>query len=158
MKKNLLTSLAFILAMVCCLPVTSFCQAEQDSLAVSNTLNNFIHDFSYLNWQKFTGYFASNATAFFPPSANSPYRANNKTEIEAIFTKVFDHARVQKTSPPYLTIEPQNVNIAMAGNVAIVTFTLNDPGMVSRRTLVFEKEQGVWLIIHLHASGIAVVQ
>lgn len=128
MKKHLSTSLAFISTIVCSLRVTSFCQTQQDSLAVSNTLNNFIHDFSYLNWEKFTGYFASNATAFFPPSANSPYRANNKTEIEAIFTKVFNHAKQQKSAPPYLTIEPQNVNIAMAGNVAIVTFTLNDPG------------------------------
>ncbi|WP_368501919.1 nuclear transport factor 2 family protein [Flavitalea sp. BT771] len=32
---------------------------------------------------------------------------------------------------------------------------LEDPGMFGRRTLVFEKRDHSWFIIHLHASGIS---
>jgi hypothetical protein len=38
--------------------------------------------------------------------------------------------------------------------VAIVTFELDEPHAMSRRTLIFKKENGVYLIYHLHASKI----
>lgn len=138
----------------------AFCQitatSNQDSLAVVKKMNEFITAFSNLQWDKFTTFFADDATAFFPPSANVANRADNKVEIENIFQKVFEHTRSNKSSPPYLIIAPRNLKVQMLNNVAIVTFELNDPGMFGRRTIVLEKIKDDWLIKHLHASGIII--
>jgi len=149
----------FVLSILICLSLQSYEQDKadpRDSVAVVETINQFVHAFSNLEWEKFTAFFADDATAFFPPSARFPYRANNKQEIEKIFKNVFEHAKENKTSPPYIIIEPKDVKIQMAGSVAIVSFILNDPGMLGRRTIVWKKENERWLIIHLHASGVPV--
>lgn len=131
---------------------------NKESIAVTQKLNEFVSAFRNLEWEKFTACFADDATAFFPPSANFPSRANNKDEIENIFEKVFKYARKQKSTPPYISIEPKNMKIQMLNEVAIVTFELNDTGMFGRRTLVLKKENDNWLIVHLHASGIVQVK
>ena len=127
-----------------------------DSIAVVEKLNEFVGAFSNLKWEKFTACFADDATAFFPPSAKFPYRANNKKEIENIFSLVFENAKKQKQSAPYIIIQPKDVKIQMVGTIAIVTFLLNDPGMLGRRTIVLQKMDDEWLIIHLHASGVII--
>ena len=127
-----------------------------DSSAVAKTVTEFVDAFTNLNWKKFSECFADDATAFFPPSANFPFRANNKKEVEKIFRNVFDNARKQKTIPPYIVIEPKDLKIQMIGKVAIVTFVLNDPDLFGRRTIVFRKENNKWSIIHLHASGVMI--
>jgi len=127
-----------------------------DSIAVVEKLNEFVGAFSNLKWEKFTACFADDATAFFPPSAKFPYRANNKKEIENIFSLVFENAKKQKQSAPYIIIQPKDVKVQMAGTVAIVTCLLNDPAMLGRRTIVLQKMSDEWLIIHLHASGVII--
>jgi ketosteroid isomerase-like protein len=119
-------------------------------------MNTFVDAFSNLKWEKFTDCWAEEATAFFPPSARFPYRAGNKQEVLHIFQNVFENARKKKSSPPYIIIEPLDMRIQMAGTTAIVTFTLDDPDLLGRRTLVLKKEGDKWLIIHLHASGITI--
>lgn len=149
----------FVLGIFICLCLQSYGQDNanrQDSIAVVETINQFVHAFSNLEWEKFTNFFADDATAFFPPSAKFPIRANNKQEIENVFKNVFAHAKENKSTPPYIIIEPKDIKIQMAGSVAIVSFTLNDPGMLARRTIVWKKENERWLIIHLHASGVPV--
>jgi len=127
-------------------------QRHQDSLAVSNTMTGFLDAFSNLKWEPFIGYFAEESTAFFPPSARTPARADNKKEIAAIFRKVFENA--QKQTPAYISIVPKELKIQMLGDVAIVTFHLDDPGLFGRRTIVLKKINMKWLIVHLHASGV----
>ena len=45
--------------------------SNADSIAVVKTINDFVDAFSNLDWNRFTVFFADDATAFFPPSANS---------------------------------------------------------------------------------------
>jgi hypothetical protein len=45
--------------------------------------------------------------------------------------------------------------VQFLGNVSVVTFHLKGEEAVSRRTLVLEKRSGTWLIVHLHASSLA---
>ena len=130
---------------------------QQDSIKVLETTHNFLTAFRNLEWDRFTEYFADDATAFFPPSAKHAHRTNNKGEIIGIFKVVFENARKRRMSAPYLDIDPKEIKIQMSGQVAIVSFTLNDPDMLSRRTLVWTKRNDSWVIIHLHASGIPVV-
>jgi len=127
---------------------------NSDSVAVVQTINEFTDAFTNCNWERFTECFADDATAFFPPSAKFPYRANNKIEIENIFKGVFENARKQKSKPPYIDIHPKDLKIQMSGSAAIVTFLLYDPDLLGRRTIVLKKDNDKWKIIHLHASGI----
>jgi len=127
---------------------------ESDSVAVQKTAEQFIQAFINLEWERFRSFFAADATAFFPPSAQFPRRANSKAEIENVFRVVFDGARKRKSGAPYLSIEPKELEVQMLGDVAIVTFHLEDPGMFGRRTMVLQKQGKQWLIVHLHASGV----
>ena len=117
--------------------------------------DDFVSVFSNLEWDKFTTFFAEDATAFFPPSAKYPYRANNKTEIEKVFKAFFDTIKAQKANPPYLTIKPIDLKIQIFSSTAVVTFMLDDLNLLGRRTFILEKQNGKWLIVHLHASGVA---
>jgi ketosteroid isomerase-like protein len=123
---------------------------------IRNTANDFVAAFVSLDWERFRSYFAGSATAFFPPSAKLSARVDGKRAIENVFAKVFENARKQNSSPPYLKIEPLELRIQMLGDVAVVTFHLNDPGMFGRRTVVFRKFGKRWLIVHLHAAGVPI--
>jgi ketosteroid isomerase-like protein len=55
-----------------------------------------------------------------------------------------------------MDIQPRDLNIQIAGNVAIATFHLDDrPGFMNRRTIVLQRQPSGWKIIHLHASEVA---
>ena len=128
--------------------------ANSDSAAVQKTVEQFLEAFANLDWERFRSFFAVEATVFFPPSAQSSHRANGRLEIETVFRSVFDHARKQKSSAPYLNIQPKEMKIQMLGDVAIVTFQLDDPDSFGRRTIVFQRQVKEWFIAHLHASAI----
>ncbi|WP_431216912.1 YybH family protein [Puia sp. P3] len=137
----------FLILLLCAFAYKGFAQSSPDSAEVATTMNSFVDAFSNLRWEKFS--------AFFPPSARTPYRANNKQEILDIFRKVFDHAQQQNPSYPHIVIQPLDLKIQLAGTTAIVTFTLRDPDLFGRRTIVLKKDNDRWLILHLHASGVA---
>jgi len=66
---------------------------------------------------------------------------------------VFEQIRNGRTNGPYMDIQPKDMKIQMFGNVAIVTFHLDDrPGFLNRRTIVLNKSKMGWKIVHLHAS------
>ena len=126
-----------------------------DSLEVQGAEEAFIEAFKNLDWERFRHSFSDDATVFFP-FQNVPRRANGGEEIQASFKPLFDEGRKRKPNPPYLSIEPKDVKIQMLGNTGVVTFHLgeDDSGYVGRRTVVFQKQRGKWLIMHLHASTI----
>ncbi|MFT3935919.1 MAG: nuclear transport factor 2 family protein [Chitinophagaceae bacterium] len=158
---NKYQQLFLALAIVLANAITTYAQDQiadrqkADSIKVLETTNNFLAAFRNLEWDKFTEYFADDATAFFPPSARHPYRTNNKSEIMSIFKIVFENAHKRRSSAPYLDIDPKDIKIQMAAQLAVVSFTLSDPDMLSRRTLIWVKRNDKWVIIHLHASGIS---
>ena len=83
-------------------------------------------------------------------------RRNGKNEIEAVFQAVFEAARKGKSSPPYLNIQPKDLKTQMLNDAVVVTFHFDrDETSFSRRTIVFQKQNGKWLIVHLHASNAA---
>jgi ketosteroid isomerase-like protein len=119
---------------------------------VKSAAEAFIKAFNNLDWEQFRNCFADDATVFFPSATMAAARANGRTEIEAIFKTLFDAARKRKDSPPYLNIEPKDTRIRVSGNAAVVTFHLGGKDSLGRRTVIFEKQKGKWLIVHLHAS------
>jgi hypothetical protein len=81
---------------------------------------------------------------------------NGKDEIETVFKSFFEDVRKQKSAPPYLKIEPKEMKIQMLRDSAVVTFHLRNNDSLGRRTVIFQKQKGIWLIVHLHASNIVI--
>ncbi len=135
--------------------VTHAKPANTGESEVRKTLADFVRAFDNLDWDRFHGAFADDATVFYP--REFPRRANGRAEFEKSFRNVFDHIHAGKTEAPYMDIQPKDLKIQIAGAVAIVTFHLDDrPAFLNRRTVVLEKQAAGWKIIHLHASEVAI--
>ena len=91
--------------------------------------------------------FTEDATMFFPMNAQ-PLRLNGRAEIAAAFASLFGPG-YRGGMPP-----PQDLVVQRSGDTAVVTFQTTNPNVTSRRTLVLRREQGRWLIAHLHGSNI----
>ena len=121
---------------------------------VRKTLADFIKAFDNLDWDSFRSFFADDATVFYP--REFPHRADGRQEIERYFQKVFDRIGAGQAQAPYIDIQPQELRLQIAGEIAIATFHLDDrPGFLNRRTIVLQKQRSGWKIIHLHASEVA---
>jgi ketosteroid isomerase-like protein len=122
---------------------------------VRAALTRFVQAFDDLDWETFRLAFDDNATVFYPRAF--PERANGRAEFEKTFRTVFEQIRSGKTAAPYMDIQPREMKIQLFGNVAIATFHLDDrAGFVNRRTIVLNKSETGWKIVHLHASEVAV--
>ncbi|HLK29249.1 MAG TPA: nuclear transport factor 2 family protein [Puia sp.] len=129
-------------------------QKTKDSLAVTEQLKKFVEAFKNLEFDKFQTFFSDDVTVFFPPSALVADRINGKEKAMEVFKNFFDKVRKSKAAPPYLDINPQKLQINIFEEIAIVTFELDDKDALSRRTIIFKKQNGQFMIIHLHASKI----
>jgi ketosteroid isomerase-like protein len=136
-----------------------FAQAQpvSDELQVRQVLARFVQAFDDLDWETFRLAFDDNATVFYPRAF--PERANGRLEFEKTFKMVFEQIRSGKSAAPYMDIEPREMKIQLFGNVAIATFHLDDrAGFVNRRTVVLNKNETGWKIVHLHASEVTSTQ
>jgi ketosteroid isomerase-like protein len=156
MKSASLRSPGKTLLALFCLSLAVGCttsQPHENSIhGVEQALAQFLLAFNNLDWPAFRQCFASDATLFNPdiPGATSVHRLDGREAIESSFQAVFE-----LTGPPYMHIVPNNLRIQLLGTVAVATFEFGRAGgSFGRRTLVFERRQGRWLIVHLHASNI----
>lgn len=56
--------------------------------------------------------------------------------------------------PPYLSLEPRDLEVQMYGGAALVTFHLEGNESLGRRTFVLALIDDDWKIVHLHASNV----
>lgn len=125
-------------------------------MSVQQAVEVFLTAFRNLEWEAFLATFAEEATVFFP-FPDHPRRADGKPAIAAIFQPFFAQVRRQRPGgPPYLTLDPCDVQITQEDTSALVTFHLHDPGVLCRRTLVLHKRNERWLIRHLHGSNLPI--
>jgi len=137
-------------------PPANFAQISPQSPEpeVRAALSQFIHAFENLDWESFRAAFDDDATVFYPRAF--PERASGRAEFERTFKIVFEQIRAGKTAPPYMHIKPRVLAIQMFGDTVIATFHMDDrAGFVNRRTLVLHKTTAGWMIVHLHASEVA---
>jgi ketosteroid isomerase-like protein len=126
-----------------------------DSLEVAKATQRFIKAFVNFDWENFRNSFSDDATIFFPGPEEASRRTGRK-EIEETWSGLFPEF-IDSTKKFDLKIEPQNVNMQLYGNTAIVTFHLTPKNtQLSRRTIVFVKQKEGWKIVHLHASSLPV--
>ena len=127
-------------------------KADPNSLAVQKAADDWIVAFNNLEWETFRNSFTDDATVFFP-FIQVPRRATGRADVETLFKQFFDAAIKRKAAPPYQNIQPKDAHIQMLDKeAAIFTFHLPGDESFNRRTLVFQKQKGKWLIAHLHAS------
>jgi uncharacterized protein (TIGR02246 family) len=150
MRRIRLSLLADGLVGLVLLPVVASAQlVDQD---VRDAAASFVDAFNDLDWERFSASWAEDATAFFPPRIEAN-RVEGRAAIVARFQAVFEDFPTEASDPPYLSIEPRDLEVAILNGAAVVTFHLGDPAAQDRRTLVFVKRDGRWLIAHLHASS-----
>lgn len=129
-------------------------QGEQEEVA--KFLSEFITAFDNLDWEKFRNAFTDDATVFYPRERAN--RANGRMEVEEQFKRVFEQIRAGRSKGPYMDIQPRQLSMQVMGDLALVTFHLDDrPGFINRRTLVLRKTVAGWKIAHLHASEVPLV-
>jgi ketosteroid isomerase-like protein len=146
---------AVVLTLLILPSVFSEAQPVSAELQVRETLGRFVQAFDDLDWDTFRLAFDDNATVFYPRVF--PDRASGRAEFEKTFKTVFEQIHSGKSAAPYMDIQPKEMKIQLFGNVAIATFHLDDrTGFVNRRTIVLNKSDSGWKIVHLHASEIAV--
>jgi ketosteroid isomerase-like protein len=110
----------------------SFGKTAPEELQVREALTHFIRAFDDLDWDAFRLSFADDATVFYPRAV--PERASGRAEFERTFKVVFGQIREGKATAPYMDIQPRGLQIQLLGNVAIVTFHLDDRiGFTNRR-------------------------
>jgi uncharacterized protein (TIGR02246 family) len=149
--------LLLTIALLLSLPRHASAQAKpsSDEASVRQFLSDFIAAFDNLDWEKFRASFEDDATVFFP--RGRPDRASGRAEVEEHFKNVFEQIRAGRTQGPYMDLRPRGLRVAILGEVAVVTFHLDDrPGFINRRTLVLRKTPRGWKIAHLHASEVAI--
>ena len=118
-------------------------------------LDRFITAFDNLDWPVFIGMFDDDATIFYPSPPNAPIRATGRREFEPAWRRVFQGIRGSRTTAPFMELRPERVHIQMLTDAAVVTFELHDvPGQTGRRTIILRRNDGVWRIVHLHASNV----
>ena len=119
---------------------------------VRQTLTQFIQAFDNLDWDRFTSFFSEDATMFQP--RRFLRRSNNKAEIESQFREIFAQIRATQSKAPFMDLEPRDLRVQLLGSqAALVTFHLDDrAGMINRRTIVLQRFNSGWKIVHIHAS------
>ena len=108
--------------------------------------------------QRFIDCFAEDATVFFL-SRSPAKRFGGKAAIQAHFELVFAGIRRSSSSsqPPFHRLVPENVDVQLVGEEgAVVSFELSNAERIARRTVVLQKREDSWLIVHLHASNVPV--
>jgi len=123
---------------------------------VRQAAEKFLEALANFDSKKFRLSFVEDATFFHPGADNfDPSRVNGRDAIVALFERRLKD-RPREKGPPSLNRGPKELKIQMLGDAAAVaTFHLGDEKTLGRRTLVFQRQQGAWLIAHIHASSIA---
>ena len=111
------------------------------------TLEAFLGGLRALDWERMRDTFAPDAQVFFPFD-DRPRRVEGLGAIEGAFRAFF--AASSGKGP--IDLKPLDVATQIHGDTALVSFHLERPNGIGRRTLVLRREAGRWRIAHLHAS------
>lgn len=129
---------------------------------VGTTIKRFLCAFEAGDLGTMRSAFAEDATTF-PPAT----MANDlETEIDADahrrvrgfppqFAELVAAFRKKGHEPPYMSLDPEDLEIQLINDVALVTFHLVNDERLGRRTFVLTRIDDGWKIVHLHASNVS---
>jgi hypothetical protein len=132
-------------------------RASDELVGIRAAAERFLRALDDLDWEPFRASWASEPTVFFP-FGDPPDRVTGQAAVEARWRRFFAEARAWRPGPPYLNLKPLDIRTERHGDVGLVTFTLEltvggRQLPLQRRTLLFVREQDVWKLAHMHASG-----
>jgi hypothetical protein len=133
-------------------PAPAAAPVDPETVAIAKLLESFMDALCTADIERFQALFAPDATVFFPLPA-LPLRLENKEQVVKAFGAFFEAVRRGGSGPRYMNLVAQDVRIQRYGPLAVVTFHLKGPEMISRRSIVVHKQGGSWLIVHVHASN-----
>lgn len=118
---------------------------------VRAAMSGFMDALNALDTDRMSSYFTEDITAFVP-LAKAEY-VDGRPAVTAVF-----RAFVEKVKPAIsaLHLVPEDERVEVSGDLAVVTFQIREqaPKITRRRTFVFRRTQGRWLISHFHASDL----
>ncbi len=118
---------------------------SRDDADVRAAMQGFMDALNALDGERIAAYFADNITAFFPTAQGE--RVNGKAAVVEIF-RTYVAASTKPTN-----LVPEDLQVTMSNDLAVVTFNIRNPAVTSRRTFVWRRTGGRWLITHFHASN-----
>ena len=124
---------------------------------VRAAVDTFLRAFEALDWPAFRSCFAEGATVFHPAPPNV-LRTDSPESFERAWAVVFERIRRNsgRTAPPYFTLAPRDVRIQLLSEkVSLVTFHLPQGETLGRRTMILERLDAGWKIVHIHASNLS---
>jgi ketosteroid isomerase-like protein len=146
---------ALLLTVAACVVVWTIPLRAQAPDEIRIFLGRFTTAFDNLDWPAFITLFDDDATVFYPSAPNAPIRATGRAEFEPAWRQVFEGIRGSRTTPPFMDLSPERLDVLTSADLAIVTFELHDlPGLTGRRTLVLRRRHDGWRIAHLHAPNV----
>jgi len=112
----------------------------------------FLDAFKSMDEARFDQFFAPDVTMFFPDGPFPETRVEGREAVLAAFHEFF--ALVRKRGRTALNITPLDQRVQLYGEVAIVSFGLENDESVGRRSIILRKIGNDWRIAHFHASSI----
>ena len=123
---------------------------------VESAVHSFLVAFENLDLDRFMACWSSDPSVIHP-FPESGRRLDGWVQVNDVWRAIFDHLRTTTDGPPYLHLQPLDLDVRELGDgVAIVSFHLDLGSALGRRTLVLSEEAGSWKVLHLHASNVAV--
>ena len=114
------------------------------------TFHQFLNAVMSQKLDSILGFFGDDAQMF-SPLGTFASRLDGKGAIGKQFQSILDAVKNQFAGG--LKIEPKDLSAReLADNVVLITFHLQLPGPLHRRTFVMTKSGGTWRIAHIHAS------
>jgi ketosteroid isomerase-like protein len=112
----------------------------------------YLDAFKSMDQARFDQFFAADVTMFFPDGPFPETRVEGRDAVLAAFHEFF--ALAKKRGRTALNITPLNQRVQLYGDVAVVTFGLENDEAVGRRSIILRKIGNDWRIAHFHASSI----
>ena len=112
----------------------------------------FVDAFKKMDEARFDRFFDPDVTMFFPDGPFPHGTVEGRDAVLSTFHAFFKLAKGKGRS--LLNITPIGQRVQRYGDIAIVTFRLDQEGAVGRRSLILRKSENEWRIVHFHASTI----
>lgn len=115
-------------------------------------MSGFMDALNALDAGKMSSFFAEDITAFVPVAQAD--RVEGRAALTNIFQKFVDRT---KPAVSRLNLVPEDLEVLVSGDLAMVSFNIREKALnvTRRRTVIFIRREGHWLMRHMHASDFA---
>ena len=115
--------------------------------------DGYLDAFNRRDWNAFRATLSDDITVMFDRPA-PPERRDARVAVEEFFRRVFPPpgAPPGALPPP---VKPDRLLAQDFGDVVVVSFHIQDPDDVGRRTVVLHRGAGGWRVVHIHGSSSA---